>query len=67
MNEQIQEYFSCADWLLIPAYVRKEVADILGLTLLSENEQWGNNPILCTTYKMQTIILMTFYREWIRY
>ena len=51
MNEQIQEYFSCADWLLIPAYVRKEVADMLGLTLLSENEQWGNNPILCTTYK----------------
>ena len=50
MNEQLQEYFSCADWLLIPAYVRKDVADILGLTLLSENEQWDNNPILSTTY-----------------
>lgn len=51
MNEQVQEHFSCADWLLIPASVRKDIADILGLTLLSENEQWDNNPILCTTYE----------------
>ena len=51
MNEQVQEHFSCADWLLIPASVRKDVADILGLTLLSENEQWDNNSILCTTYE----------------
>lgn len=50
MNEQVQEHFSCADWLLIPASVRKDIVDILGLTLLSENEQWDNNPILCTTY-----------------
>ena len=51
MNEQVQEHFSCADWLLIPASVRKDIVDILGLTLLSENEQWDNNPILCTTYE----------------
>lgn len=51
MNEQVQEHFSCADWLLIPASVKKDVADILGLTLLSDNEQWDNNPILCTTYE----------------
>lgn len=51
MNEQVQEHFSCADWLLIPASVREDVANILGLTLLSENEKWENNPILCTTYE----------------
>lgn len=51
MNEQVQEHFSCADWLLIPASVRKDVADILGLTLLSDNEQWDTNSILCTTYE----------------
>ena len=51
MNEQVQEHFSCADWLLIPASVKKDVADILGLTLLSDNEQWDNSPILCTTYE----------------
>ena len=51
MNEQVQEHFICADWLLIPASVRKDIVDILGLTLLSENEQWDNNPILCTTYE----------------
>lgn len=50
MNEQVQEHFSCADWLLIPASIKKDVADILGLTLLSDNEQWDNNPILCTIH-----------------
>ena len=52
MNEQVQEHFSCADWLLIPASVRRgDIADILKLTLLSENEKWDNNPILCTIYE----------------
>ena len=51
MNEQVQEHFSCADWLLISASVKEDVANILGLTLLSENEKWENNPILCTTYE----------------
>ena len=55
MNEQVQEHFSCADWLLTPASVRKDIANILGLTLLSENEQWYNNPILCTTYELSLI------------
>ena len=40
MNEQLQEYFSCADWLLIPAYVRKDVADILGHSRIETTENY---------------------------
>lgn len=52
MSEQVQEHFSSADWLLIPASVkREEIAATLELTLLSENEKWDSNPILYTTYE----------------
>lgn len=50
MNEQIQDHFSCADWIVIPASVREYVAGILGLTFISQDEKWENNLILCTTY-----------------
>ncbi len=52
MNEQIQDHFSCADWIVIPASVRNGIVDILSLTAISHNEKWANNPIIyITEYK----------------
>ena len=50
MNEKIQDHFSCADWIIIPASTRNEIA-AAGLTFIAQSDRWANNPIINTTHQ----------------